>query len=135
MYFVPVMIVLSIVAADAVHTNPTTNCWRLQLDWINDFANYEGTGALKVFNQLETKITVFVIKTNLRDITLRHHMRLPVSFDIRDGHCMKLTEVEGFCDERTTQVLFPGRSSVRDNKHRSDECYDANYREDKPGLG
>lgn len=54
MYFVPLMIVLSIVAADAVDSNATTHFWWRQLDWVNYLANYEGTGAFEIFNQPET---------------------------------------------------------------------------------
>ena len=54
MYFIPVVIVLAIVAADTVDANATTDFWRLQPDWINYLANYKWTGTFEVFNKFET---------------------------------------------------------------------------------
>src|SRR5215471_18089554 len=111
MYFVPVVIVLSIESADAVDANAATHLWRRQLDWVNYLANYERAGTLEVFNQLETKIAVFIVEPNLRNITFGHHMRLLVPFDVRDVHGVKLTRVKGFRNQRTC-VRFADCSSV-----------------------
>src|SRR6185369_3441905 len=124
MDFVPVVIRLSVIAADAVDSHSTSDRWWREVNWIDDFADDERSGPAQLVDQFETQIAVFVVDLNLRDEAFSNDVRLPVAFDVRNIHKVKFFKVERFGHERSGALLF-GRAPGRHNKHRGDEGGDS----------
>src|SRR6266571_8137 len=99
MYFVPVVILLIVITADAIDSHAASDRRRRELLRIDDLANDERLSLSYVVDDLESQVAVFIVDPHLADVSFRDNVRLRVVFDAGDRHAMKVPQLEGIRDQ------------------------------------
>src|SRR5256714_13309795 len=124
MDFVPVMIVLAVVAADAVDAHAAADRRRLQADRLDDLADDEAILSVEVVDQLEGQIAVFIVDAHFADVAFGDDVRLGVAFDVADADGLKLAPVSRRERRPTARLFFRhGAAMQRDEDYRQQNNY------------
>src|SRR5262249_30147355 len=93
--FVPVVVCLIVVTADAIDPHAASDLRRFQANRIDDFTDDERLASVEVLNKLKAQVAVFVVDLHFADIAFGYDVSLRGLLDSRDTDGLKFTRIKG----------------------------------------